>query len=157
MRNIQVSTPVYAAIWADRQPGEESEDAILARRYGVKAEQQPERDISLTIGFRDLRHGVELPPGFSVFRTFKGKEYRAHAVQGFLVLNGTGQGYPTLNQLSVAIGAGKEDAWERWLCIHPETGKQVPVSELRDPSTIKRKAKLPLSREINEDIFASPE
>jgi hypothetical protein len=151
MRNVPLSTAVYAAIWADRQPGEESEDAILARRFGVSAEKPPERDIALTVGFKDARHGVELPPGFTVFRTYKHKEYRARAVQGFWVLDGTGQGYPTLNQLSVAIGAGKEDAWERWLCNHPITGKQVPMSELREPSTIKRKA---TSREINEDIFA---
>ena len=97
------------------------------------------------------RCGVELLRGFTVFRTFKHKEYRARAVQGFWVLDGTGQGYPTLNQLSIAIGAGKEDAWQRWFCNHPITEKQVPMSELREPSTIKKKV---TSREISEDIFA---
>jgi hypothetical protein len=50
-----------------------------------------------------------------------------------------------LNQLSVAIGADKEDAWEGWLCDHPETGKRVKVSALRDPTTIRKKAKPALS------------
>jgi len=152
MRTIQISTAVFAAIWADRQQGEESEDAILARRYGVKSG-EPERDITLTVGYKDTRFGVELPPGFPVFRNFKGKDYQARAVQGFWILDGTGQGYPTLNQLSIAIGAGKEDAWTRWFCFHPATGKRVPVSELRKPDTIKKKA---VSREIREDIFAAP-
>lgn len=57
-----------------------------------------------------------------------------------------------MNQLSLAIGAGKEDAWTRWFCDHPETGKRVPVSALRDPTTIKKKARL--ARVIDEDIFA---
>jgi len=144
VRTIQVSTAVFAAIWADRQAGEENEDAILARRYGVKSG-EPERDITLTIGFKDPRHGVEIPPGFPIFRTLKGKEFRARAVQGFWVLDGTGQGYPTLNQLSLAIGAGKEDAWTRWFCDHPVTGKRVAVSELRDQSTIKKKAPVSVS------------
>lgn len=36
MRNIQVSTDVFAAIWKKRQDGEQNEDAILARLLGVK-------------------------------------------------------------------------------------------------------------------------
>jgi hypothetical protein len=34
-RDIQLSTDVYAAIWAARQPGEHTEDAILRRLLGV--------------------------------------------------------------------------------------------------------------------------
>ena len=37
-RDVQASTDVYAAIWAARQPGEHSEDAILRRLLGVAVE-----------------------------------------------------------------------------------------------------------------------
>lgn len=35
MRSIDVSTAVYAAIWANRATGEESEDEILKRIFGL--------------------------------------------------------------------------------------------------------------------------
>ena len=56
----------------------------------------------VTVGFHDPRYGVKLEPSFEIFRTYKGKEYRARAVQGFWHWNGTG--YPTLNELNKAIG-----------------------------------------------------
>jgi hypothetical protein len=37
-RDIQVSTDVYAAIWAARHPGEHTEDAILRRLLAVQDE-----------------------------------------------------------------------------------------------------------------------
>jgi hypothetical protein len=36
MRSINISTDVFAKIWANRMEGEESEDAILARLLGVR-------------------------------------------------------------------------------------------------------------------------
>ncbi|MCB9994323.1 MAG: hypothetical protein H6873_11785 [Hyphomicrobiaceae bacterium] len=35
MRTIDVSTPVFAAIWAARRDGEETENAILERILGI--------------------------------------------------------------------------------------------------------------------------
>src|SRR5688572_15277005 len=34
-RPINISTDVYAAIWSDRKPGEDSEEQILRRKFGV--------------------------------------------------------------------------------------------------------------------------
>ena len=39
MRTIQVSTEVFALIWAARQQGEETEDAILVRLLGPKKQE----------------------------------------------------------------------------------------------------------------------
>jgi hypothetical protein len=145
MRMIQVSTEVYAAIWADRKPGEESEDAILARKFNVvrgRPTVGAERDLTTVVGFRDPKFGVFLDPGFATFRTFKGKEYRAHAVQGFWVLSETGLGYPSLNELSRAVGAGPENAWQAWQYID-ESGKQRPMSDLRDPNRITKRNQRP--------------
>jgi hypothetical protein len=145
MRTIQVSTDVYAAIWADRKAGEESEDAILARKFNVVREApavQAERDLTTMVGFRDPKFGVFLDPGFETFRTFKGKEYRAQAMQGFWVLSETGRGYPSLNELSGAIGAGTENAWQAWQYID-QSGKQRPMSDLRDPNRITKRNQRP--------------
>lgn len=40
MRTIEVSTEVFALIWAARQQGEETEDAILLRLLGPKNQDQ---------------------------------------------------------------------------------------------------------------------
>jgi len=132
MRTIQVSTDVFAAIWAARKDGEPTEDAILRRKFNVISSPETERDLHVTVGFHDARYGVKLEPGFEIFRTYLGKEYRARAIQGFWHWNG--MGYPSLNELSNAIGAKKENAWGAWYYL--DNGKKRPVSDLRDPSKI---------------------
>jgi len=37
MRTIQVSVDTFAAIWADRRAGENSEDEILRRKFNAEA------------------------------------------------------------------------------------------------------------------------
>jgi hypothetical protein len=139
VRVIQVTTEVFAAIWADRKPGEESESDILARKYGVASVPLgPKRDIQVTVGWHDPKHGVRLPVGFTINRHFKGKEYSAQAIQGFWVSSHDGKGYANLNDLSIAIGAGGENAWNGWWCVDPETGTTKRISELRDPSTVRK-------------------
>ena len=142
MRIIHVSIDVFAAIWRDRRPGEESEDAVLARRFKVERRRGAEGHSDATIGFHDPRFGVSVPAEFSIHRIFNGKEYRAHAIQGFWILDATGQRYATLNRLSVAIGAGNEDAWRAWF-YDDDGGVRRPVSDLRDPSKIKKRGKRP--------------
>ena len=138
MRMVQITTDVFAAIWADRQPGEESENEIIARRFGLKLPAAQQRDIQVSYGWQDAKHGVKLPVGFQIHRAFKGKEYTAQAIQGFWVSSHDGNGYPTLNDLSTAIGARGENAWWYWWCKHPETGAECRVSDLRDPDTIRK-------------------
>jgi hypothetical protein len=140
MRNIQVSLDVFQAIWSARKPGQDSEDAILRGVLNVPAANPnvPERDIMVTFGFHDPRYGVELGPDFEIFRTYKGKEYRARAIQGFWHWNGTG--YPTLNELNKKIGiAGPENAWKAWFYTD-ETGRRRPLSDKRDESKIVRRS-----------------
>lgn len=144
MRTVQVSTEVFAAIWKAQQPGETSETTILARLLGVKVDSEavlapePKRDIQVTVGFRDPRFGVELEPGFQIYRTYLGKEYRAQAIQGFWVLNTDQRGYPSLNELSRAIGAKTENAWSKWFFDHPEKGR-TPLSAHREQGTIRKR------------------
>jgi hypothetical protein len=139
MRMVQVTTDVFAAIWADRQPGEETENDIIARKFGLKLPAQPkDRDIMVTVGWHDPKHGVKLPVGFKIFRTFKNKEYSAQAIQGLWVSSYDGNGYETLNDLSTAIGARGENAWWYWWYNDAETGEAKRVSDLRDPKTIRK-------------------
>jgi hypothetical protein len=136
MRSIQVSPDVFAAIWSARQPGQNSEDAILRGVFKLPPA-QPERDIMITVGFHDPRYGVKLDPGFEIFRTYKGKGYRAQAIQGFWHWNG--MGYPSLNELNRAIGiTGPENAWKAW--FYMDGKRRRPLSDLRDQSTIVRRS-----------------
>ena|SRR5437879_3134600 len=132
MRPINVSTPVYAAIWAARKHGEETEDAILRRLLEVPLESGPRngRAASDKIGFRDPRFGIELPEGFEIFRTYLGTEYRAIARDGGWLLTATGKLYPSLNQLSRAVGAKVENAWNNWYFAGND-GKRRLVTSLR--------------------------
>jgi hypothetical protein len=138
MRTIQVSPDVFQAIWSARQPGQDSEDAILRGVFKLpEASKQPERDLLVTVGFHDPRYGVKLDPNFEIFRTYKGKEHRARAIQGFWHYNGTG--YPSLNELNKAIGiAGPENAWKAWFYMDGQ--RRRPLSDLRDQSTIVRRS-----------------
>jgi hypothetical protein len=137
MRAIQVSLDVFQSIWSARKLGQDSEDAILRGVFKLpEASRQPERDLSITVGFHDPRYGLKLEPDFEIFRTYKGKEYRARAIQGFWNFNGTG--YPTLNELNKAIGiAGPENAWKAW--YYMDGKRRRPLSNLRDQSTIVRR------------------
>lgn len=47
MRRVEISTDVYAKIWSHRQPGEESEDQILARILGVRLTKVRKEDVSM--------------------------------------------------------------------------------------------------------------
>ena len=139
MRSIQVSTDVFAAIWAARMEGEDTEEAILRRLLGVKAVSKAQRDIVVTTGFVDPRFNVVIPPGFEIFRTYLGKDYSARAIGGLWILSETGVGYATLNELSNAIGASKENAWAAWFWMDGKVRRAV--SDLRDPARIVSRSK----------------
>lgn len=138
MRTIQVSTDVFAAIWQRRRDDEPNEDAVLRRLLELQKPPNPQRDLTVQVGFHDPRYGVQLRPDFRIFRTYRGKEYSAQAIQGFWVLNTDARGYGTLNELNTAIGIGHENAWAAWF-YHDESGRRRPVSDLRKPETIIRR------------------
>lgn len=136
MKTVQVSTDVFAAIWSARKDGESSEDAVLRRLLKVASRKaEPERDFEIRTGFSDTRYGVTVEPGFQIFRRYLGKDYRAQAVQGMWILAHTGMGYTSLNELSQAIGATRENAWASWYYMD-SNNKRRPVSDLRDQSKI---------------------
>lgn len=134
-RTIEVSTEVFAAIWALREAGEETEDAILKRvltrceeRRRVKAAGVAQIDAG---GIRDIRNGVDFPEGFEIIRTYKGKEYRAEARSGAWVRKDTGERYPTLNQLNASIAAGSENVWNGNWKYQTTKGTLQSISFLR--------------------------
>lgn len=133
MRSINVTTDVYAAIWAAREQGEETEDAILRRVLSVRS--SPDSPSSPTevgekIGFRDPRFDVTLPEGFEIFRTYKGQEYRARAIGGQLELLNSGKRFPSLNKASRAVSGNIENAWRNWYFMGSD-GKRHLVEGLR--------------------------
>ena len=140
MRTISVSTDVFAKIWADRQPGEESEDDIL-RRWGmvpVPQETGDEGSSDEPRGFRDTRYGFEVPEGFPIYRTYKGQHYEAQATWGFWKRLDTGERFASLNALSDSvIDTPPENAWNNWLCM--KDGKEVTVGDLRDQTKVRRR------------------
>jgi hypothetical protein len=128
MRNISVETDTFAAIWADRKPGEDTEDSIIRRRFGVKP--VPIKETPTKIGFSDHQLKDPLPEGFEIFRTYKGTEYRATAIDGQWLLANTGSKYPSLNQLSRAVSSNVENAWKNWY-FKNKNGKRCLVHDLR--------------------------
>jgi hypothetical protein len=143
MRTIAVSTNVFARIWASREQGEETEDAILDRVLPGKADARdslPPQSAPNTGGHTERRYGVHFPGGFEIFRTYLGKEYRAKAVNtGWILLNDS-KTYQSLNELSKAVGAKIENAWVNWFYSAPD-GQRGPISALRDPTKITRRSR----------------
>jgi hypothetical protein len=146
MRAIQVSVDTFAAIWADRRAGENSEDEILRRKFNLEAAPTEARDAPSPAdrrhaptgpGYHDRRFGVQFAEGFEIFRQYKGTDYSAKATSGAWLLMNTGDLYASLNGLSKAIGA-HEDAWHGWR-YRDEDGKARPIAELRDESKITKR------------------
>ena len=134
MRQIGISTDVYAAIWAARRPGEDTEDAILRRLLGVPETIVKNENATAAVGFRDARFDVTVPEGFEIYRRHKGTEYRARASGGLWRLNGSDKAYASLNQLSRATSGNVENAWRNWNFIGKD-GKSYKVEGLRNDVT----------------------
>jgi hypothetical protein len=145
MRTIQVSTDVFAAIWAARSKGEGSEDEILRNILGVGIANTAAPEPKEGIGFRDPRYGVEVPEGFEIYRTYLGKERRARATGGLWLLD-DGTTHPTVNELSEAIGVVTENAWKNWF-FTDSSGRRQVLSSLRDPARITQRRRVPATAE----------
>lgn len=133
-RTIPVSTDVFAAIWASRHEGEDSEDDILRRILGVaesKRDRQPSQTLQGSGGVLDRRNNVQFPQGFEIFRTYKRKEYRAVAQDGNWLRLDTGELYPTLNQLNTSIATGTENVWNGNWKYKDESGTIHSIDALR--------------------------
>lgn len=134
-RTIPLSTEIFAAIWAQRQDGEESEDAILRRLLGcTPATKAPANGnaASIETGFTDTRNGVTFPRGFTIFRTYKRKEYSAVADTGMWRRTDTGNDYATLNQLNASIAVGNENVWNGNWKFKDNDGTIKSIAALRD-------------------------
>ena len=139
MRTITISTDTFAALWAKRHPGEETEDAILQRVLGVKRSPHPPQSPTAGGGgIRDERNGVEFPEGFEIFRIYKGRECRARATNGRWLLN-DGSSYPSLHKLSSAIVTGNENSWNNWKYTRQD-GSEALIAALRDETKVIRRA-----------------
>lgn len=134
-RAITVSTDVFAAIWAERQNGEETEDAILRRmlRCPKSEGDDPDSDSpsSGSGGVQDTRNGVHFSEGFKIFRKYKGCEYRAEAQNGAWVREDTRARFPTLNQLNSSIAKGSENVWNGNWKYRVHDGSIRSINELR--------------------------
>lgn len=133
-RSITVSTDVFSAIWAKRQDGEETEDAILRREFGCSKGGPPPAVAPASGGsggVHDTRNNVHFPRGFEVFRTYKRREYQAIAQDGAWLRKDTGDLYPTLNQLNNSIAAGVENIWNGNWKYRTEDGSIRSINDLR--------------------------
>ncbi|AWL92633.1 hypothetical protein CIT37_10730 [Bradyrhizobium ottawaense] len=132
MRNIPITTDVFAAIWQARKEGEESEDAILRRILGLPAQTAPEVTGGRRGGFYDERSGVHFPEGREIYRTYKGHKVEAVAHLDRWFVRATGQSFHSLHKLSQAINNGKqENAWLNWKYRDPDTGEEHLIDHLR--------------------------
>jgi hypothetical protein len=140
MRTIQVEDSTYAALWAKWQPGDASEEAVIRRLLGLKADKpsKPGKGDGGRMGFHDARYGVKFPEGFEIFRVFKGKEYRARATGGIWMRDDVNRSADSLNRLSAQIGAPTENAWTGW--YYMDGTKQRLISHLRDPAKVRMRA-----------------
>lgn len=138
MRTIQVSDPTYAALWAAWREGDDGEEGVIRRLLGVETKTSSAASSSAK-GYRDPRYGVEFPVGFEIFRTYKGRHFRAVVKENGLFHNTTTNRTATsLNQLSGHIGAPTENAWLGWQYLDGD--KTRPIADLRDQSKVRRRA-----------------
>lgn len=140
VRQIEISTDVFARIWALRKNGEDSENAILERILSEKTKLKVEAKERNAGGISVPRFAVYFPEGFKIERNYCDKNYYAVVKGGKWHLDGDDAQYSSLNELSGAIGTKIENAWVNWF-YRGENGERCPVSDLRDPNTINTKGK----------------
>ena len=114
-RTIEITTDVFAAIWAARLEGEDTESQILERLLCTEnntctqdSKVTPSGQIN---GYYDNRNDVHFHEGFTAYRKYKGKLYTAIATRGKWMLAGDNSLYPSLNKLNEAIVQGTENIW----------------------------------------------
>ena len=136
MKTIGVTTDVFAAIWANRKEGEDSEDEILRRL--LKCNEHPksievkQSRLDTEIGFIDRRNGIKFPRGFTIFRRYKGRDYEAAALDGTWLRRDTDERYASLNQLNESIVDGNQSVWDGGSWKHrTEEGEIESINELR--------------------------
>ncbi|MBI3451614.1 MAG: hypothetical protein HY057_02030 [Rhodospirillales bacterium] len=140
MRAIQVSTDTFAAIWADRRMGEETEDAVLRRKFGLRPSALVAISPHLASGaYVDRRYGVRFPEGFEIFRNYKNTNYRAKVTAGRWLLLNSGDTHDSLNALSKSIGAS-ENSWINWR-YRDQNGDEKAIDALRDKSKVSKRRK----------------
>lgn len=141
-RTIIVSTDVFAALWANRRLGEDSENAILERLLGLPKgpplaiqasafNEQPRgggKERNGQDGIYNQLFDVWFPAGFEVFRTYKGRHYSAVVRGGQWIMDG--QRFPSLFALSMAIIDSRENPWMHWK-YRDATGRPDFISSLR--------------------------
>ena len=138
MRTIEVSTDVFAALWAARRD-EQTEDDILRTILKLKPAEKPTAPSARAkIGYADPRNGLQFPEGFEVFRNYLGRSYCARAINGAWVRDDNGEAYPSLNALNQSIGAKFQNAWRSWHCM--DGGKKKLLHDLRKEENIKRRS-----------------
>ncbi len=150
-RTISISIDVYAAIWAARQSGEETEDAILYRKFGCKQARIQKEDkttdrgievngaipqnqsitTSSRYGIRDSRNNVDFPEGFEVFRKYKGQRYWAIVSGGMWERSDTKKSFTSLNQVNASIAEGAENVWSGSWRYLKDDGSTASINELR--------------------------
>jgi hypothetical protein len=133
-RTLTVSTDVFAAIWARRQDGEDSEEEILRRILGCQSfdkESAPNLTAKNKGGVHDTRNGVHFPRGFVAMRTYKRRQYEAVAEDGAWLRKDNGKRYPTLNQLNASIAAGAENVWNGNWKYRADDGSLRSIGTLR--------------------------
>lgn len=133
-RSITISTDVFAAIWAQRKPGEDTEEVILRRVLGCEkaiTNSAMPTDSSADGGVTDSRNGVHFPENFEIVRSYKRKDYKARATKGVWLREDNGQRYPTLNQLNDSIAAGPENVWNGNWKYRDGDGSLRSINELR--------------------------
>jgi hypothetical protein len=155
MRQIEVSVDVFARIWALRQPGEDSEDAILARLLDgdvVSSSREPVAHTQLPSGgFYDMRHDVHFAEGFEIFRTYKGVFIKATAVGGTWTLE-DGRTFPSLNELSRSVVSGSENAWVNWN-YRDDRGSIQKIANLRPDERVAKRSSH-LNSRVHDDSSA---
>jgi hypothetical protein len=143
MRHIVISTDVFAALWARRQPDEDSENAILERLLGLP-KGPPVAELVMAFndrgrarnagadgqgGIYNHMFDVHFPAGFEIFRTYKGRDYRAVVRDGRWVMEG--RNFPSLFALSMAIIDSRENPWMHWKYRNAK-GRVATISHLRN-------------------------
>ena len=127
-----ISTDVFAALWAQRLNGEDSEDAILRRILGCpNGASVDSQEANAGGGVHDTRNGVNFPRGFTVLRTYKRRHYEAIAQEGAWLRKDTGKRYSTLNQLNASIAAGAENIWNGNWKYRGDDGSFRSINDLR--------------------------
>lgn len=131
-RTIEIDFDVFKALTARRETPAVTDNDVIRELLGLESRSHASGSPNGTAhsnGTSWVCKGVTFPHGTEFRMTYKGQMYQARAEEGALVYKG--ERFTSPSPAAMKITGTQVNGWKHWECKLPDSGRWVPISELR--------------------------